>query len=296
MKMLVTGAAGFIGSNLVERLIESGNEVFGFDNFMTGLPQNTENLKIKMVADISDLKVDRIFHLGMPSSSPIYRADRSKVLDAVNVTLNVLELAKKYNIHVVFASTSSIYKGNKPPYKENMKIYVTDFYTEVRYFIERLFELYNKFYGVTSVGLRFFSVYGKNDEGKKQYANTVTQFALEMIKGNRPVIYGDGSQTRDFVHVDDVVSALIKASEYKGTDIFNVGTGVEKSFNDLIAAINKALGSNIHPEYVKNPLENYLDRTLADTKKAEKVLGFKTSIPFEEGIAKQVRYLRGITK
>jgi UDP-glucose 4-epimerase len=296
MKMLVTGAAGFIGSNLAEKLIENGHEVFGFDNFMTGLPQNIENLKIKMVADISDLKVDRIFHLGIPSSSPMYRAERSKILDAIDVTLNVLELAKKYNTHVVFASTSSIYKGNKAPYKENMKVYVTDFYTEVRYFIERLFELYNKFYGVTSVGLRFFSVYGKNDEGKKQYANIVSQFALEMIKGNRPVVYGDGSQTRDFVHVNDVVSALIRASEYNGTDIFNVGTGIEKSFNDLIVAVNKTLGSNINPEYMKNPLESYLDRTLADTKKTEKILGFKAGVPFEEGIAKHVAYLQELQK
>jgi len=294
MKILVTGAAGFIGSNLVERLVKEGHQVFGYDNFMTGNIKNIENLEITMVNDINDLKVDKIFHLGMPSSSPMYRADRYKIMDAIEVTLKVLELAKKYGIHVVYASTSSIYKGNKPPYKEDMKIFVTDFYTEVRYFIERLFELYSTFYGLTSVGLRFFSVYGKHDEKKGKYANTVTQFAIDILNNKNPVVYGDGTQSRDFVFVDDVVEALLKASEYKKTDIFNVGTGKAHTFNEVIDLINKTLKTDVKPKYVENPLKSYLDCTLADTSKAENLLGFKAKWTFEDGIKKHIQYLKNI--
>ncbi|MBL7206839.1 MAG: NAD-dependent epimerase/dehydratase family protein [Candidatus Aenigmarchaeota archaeon] len=294
MKILITGIAGFIGSNLAERLVKDGHEVLGYDNFLSGLPDNVKNLNIEMVEKIDDLKVDKIFHLGMPSSSPMYREDRFKIIEAVEITLKVLELAKKLNVHIVYATTSSIYNGNEPPYKEDMKVHITDFYTEARYFIERLFDLYDKFYGITSVGLRFFSVYGPNDQGKGKYANTVTQFALDMINGKEPVLYGDGSQERDFIHVEDVVEALIKASEHKKTDIFNTGTGKAYSFNDLIGAINKALGTEIKPKYIENPFKAYLSCTLADTTKAENVLGFKSKYEFEEGIKKQVEYLKKI--
>lgn len=169
-----------------------------------------------------------------------------------------------------------------------MPIPVTDFYTEARYFVERLAKLYSEFYGVTAVGIRFFSVYGPEERRKGTYANVVTQF-MDLIKaGKSPEIYGDGKQTRDFVYIDDVLDALLLASKYKKTDIFNVGTGVEHSFNDVMNILNKQLGTNVQAAYKTNPLKNYVGTTLADTTKAQQVLGFKAKHSLEEGIKRHI--------
>ena len=166
-----------------------------------------------------------------------------------------------------------------------MPIYVTDFYTECRYAIERLAKLYNSLFGVKSVGLRFFSIYGPKEEFKKQYANIVSQFLWAMKRDESPVIFGDGTQTRDFTHVYDVVEALILAwkKDFE-CEIFNVGTGVAHSFNEIVEILNRLLGKNIKPIYKPNPIKNYVYHTLADTSKAEKMLGFKAKISLEEGL------------
>ena len=294
MKALITGVAGFIGSNLAEALLNQGHSVYGYDNFSTGLHANIKNLDVRMVGDITDLKVDEIFHLGLPSSTGIYRDDPFKVADATKVTLRVLELARKNNAHVVYASSSSLYNGHEPPHHEGLPIKVTDYYTEARYFVERLFELYSKFFGVTSVGLRFFSVYGKRDAGKKQFANTITQFALDMLRKKSPIIYGDGNQTRDFTYVDDVVRAIILASSHKTTDIFNIGTGQIHTANQVIDTINKTLSTNIAATHIENPLKNYVFHTRADITKAEQVLGFKAQWKFEDAIEHHVAHLKEV--
>ncbi len=284
MKILITGVAGFIGSNLARRLQKEGHELFGYDDFSTGAIENLAGIKIKMVPEISLANPELIFHIGLPSSTPIYRNDRHKVTEAVRTTMHVLELAHKNKCHVVYASSSSIYNGNNAPYKEDMPVSVTDFYTEARYFVERLAKLYSEFYGVTTVGLRFFSVYGPGERRKGVYANVVTQF-MDLIKaGKSPEIYGNGEQTRDFTYVDDVIDALILASKHKKTDIFNVGTGVEHSFNDVINLLNKQLGTSVRATYKKNPLKNYVGKTLADTEKANDVLRFKAKYSLEDGI------------
>jgi UDP-glucose 4-epimerase len=295
MKILITGCAGFIGSNLVKAL-QKGNQLFGFDNFSTGRRENLKGVAIKLVANIHKLKPDLIFHLGMPSSSPIYREDRYKVLDGIKASLDVFELAKATGAKVVYASSSSLYNGNIPPFREDMEIKVTDFYTETRYFVERLAKLYSDMYGIVAVGLRLFSVYGPGDAGKGRFANTLTQFALDMAKGKSPLIYGDGNQTRDFIHVDDVVRAFLLAKNYSKTDIFNVGTGIETSFNKMIAMLNFVLKKNIKPKYVKNPIKNYVDRTLADTSKAERILKFRAKISLEDGLSSYIPLLVKMVK
>ena len=133
--------------------------------------------------------------------------------------------------------------------------------------------------------MRFFSVYGPKEKYKGRYANIVSQFLWTMAKDERPIIFGDGSQTRDFIHVADIVEALIltmkKDFEY---EIFNAGTGVAHSFNDIVKLLNKALGKDIKPIYKPNPIKNYVQHTLADTSKAESVLGFNAKIPLKTGI------------
>ena len=298
MKIIVTGGCGFIGSNLVERLVKDGYSVVVFDNLHTGNLENIKGLDVEFFNEpyskLTDLvpEADVVFHLGIPSSSPMYKENPRLVGEAINDAIEIFEYAKKTGCKVVYASSSSIYNGNKIPYREDMPIYVTDFYTECRYAIERLAKLYNILYGVKSVGLRFYSIYGPKERYKGKYANIVSQFLWAMQRDESPIIFGDGTQTRDFTHVYDVVDALILAwkKDFE-CEIFNVGTGVAYSFNEVVELINKILGKNIKPIYKPNPIKNYVYHTLADTTKAEKMLGFKAKISLEEGLASLAREL-----
>jgi len=291
MNVIVTGGCGFIGSNLVERLLEKGHRVTVFDNLSTSNLKNIEGLDVKFFNEPYEKipflvrDIDVIFHLGIPSSSPMYKREPHLVGKAINEAITILEYARKNKCKVVYASTSSLYNGNPTPYKEDMPIYVTDYYTECRYAIERLAKLYNSLFNVKSVGLRLFSVYGPKEKYKGEYANIVSQFLWLMERDEPPIIFGDGSQTRDFIYVKDVVEAFMLAAEKEfNYEIFNVGTGVAYSFNEVVDLINKLLGKNIKPIYKPNPIKNYVYHTLADTTKAERILGFKAKVSLEEGI------------
>jgi UDP-glucose 4-epimerase len=291
VKVIVTGGAGFIGSNLVRRLVKEGHDVYIFDNLATGdktniqslIPQNRFFSSYDHLSQIDS--PDIIFHLGIPSSSPMYKQNPFLVSEAVGDWITILEYAVKGSCKIVYASSSSIYNGNEPPFHEALPVYVTDYYTECRYSMERLAELYYRLHAVPAIGLRLFSVYGPNETFKQQYANCVTQFLWDMQRGEAPIIFGDGSQTRDLTHVSDVVTAFcIAATSNIQHDIFNVGTGKAYSFNEIVALLNQSLGTNITPTYIDNPIKNYVERTRADTRKAEEQLGFKASINLPEGI------------
>ena len=292
MSTLVTGGAGFIGSNLVEALIAAGESVVVVDNLHTGSPSNLAGLEgrydlIKASCnDLSglDLHPEKIYHLGIPSSSPMYKKDPYLLGEAINGFTSVFELARRSGSRVIYASSSSLYNGLLPPHHEDMAIQVTDYYTEARLTMERIAELYQRLYGIGSVGLRFFSVYGPREGAKKQYANMVTQFLWDMRDGKRPLIFGDGRQTRDFTYVLDVVRALRLSmdSDYHG--ILNVGTGRAWSFNEVIGILNRKMGLSLEAQYTENPIKNYVMHTLSDTRKAEKIIGFRSSYSLEDGI------------
>lgn len=188
MSTLVTGGAGFIGSNLVEELLAAGEEVVVLDNMHTGSPANLEGLKGRLTVIRAscnelpgmDLRSEKIYHLGIPSSSPMYKKNPYLAGEALNGFTAVFELAKKSQARVVYASSSSLYNGLLPPHREDMTINVTDYYTEARLAVERMAELYKRLFDVNSAGLRLFSVYGPKEKSKKQYANMVTQFLWEM--------------------------------------------------------------------------------------------------------------------
>lgn len=291
--IVVTGGAGFIGSNLVERLAKS-NKVTVVDNMHTGSEKNLEtamatgNVKLVRMDSKEISKVgfapDIIFHLGMYSSTPMYKEDPHRVGEVVDGAISVLEFARASKAKLVIASTSSIYNGHPTPYKEGLLPEVSDFYTEARYAVERLAELYGKLYGVDSVCLRLFSVYGPHEEAKKKFANLVSQFMWSMRKGKSPLIYGDGTQTRDFTYVDDTVEAFVKAVGVKGFDVFNVGTGKSYTMNELIDRLNKHMNTSIKPTYTPIDSSNYVMHTLADPAKAAKVLGFRAKYTLDDGI------------
>ncbi len=289
---VVTGGAGFIGSNLVAKLLREGIDVAVIDDFSTGSEEVARVLKERGAtilrgpsSIISDLTpVDVVFHLGIPSSSPMYRENPGLLSGVVRDSVAVMEYARKTGAKVVYASTSSIYNGNEPPFTEDMEVIPTDFYTEGRYWLERLARVYYDLYGVESVGLRLFSVYGPNERSKGRYANVASQMVWAALEGKPFVIYGDGSQTRDFIYVSDAVNAFILAYESSiKCGIYNVGTGKETSFNELASLIKK-LGLDLRVEYRENPIKNYVQRTLADTTKAERELGFRYSVELVEGL------------
>lgn len=299
---IISGAAGFIGSNLVSRA-SSSSSVIAVDNLHTG---NTGNLKTLIEAkkvsfremdssSISSIKekVDAVFHLGFYSASPMYRNDPFLVSEVVKGMISVLEYARKNDSKVVFSSTSSIYNGIKPPHREDIIPGVTDFYTEARIAAERVSELYVKLYGLSVSAMRFFSVYGEHEEYKKTYANLVTQFYWDMLKGQNPVIYGDGEQRRDFVYVGDVVEALLLAHDRnRGYNVYNVGYGTNYSLNEMVLKLNAAMGTSIQPKYVEMPVKNYVMETLADIRKSKDKLGFQARVNLDEGISKLILYYR----
>jgi UDP-glucose 4-epimerase len=156
--------------------------------------------------------------------------------------------------------------------------------------MERLAELYHKLHGIQIAGLRYFSVYGPHERAKKGYANLITQFLWAMKKGEKPVLFGDGTQTRDFTFVDDIVEANILAMGYSGFGVFNVGTGKNTTLNDIVQILNRKLGTSLEPVYEPNRIKNYVMHTQADTSKTAKELGFKAKVGLDEGIGKLIEY------
>ena len=293
MRYVVTGGAGFIGSHLVERLVRDNHRVQVVDNLSSGNIRNLAKViqEVDFAPTIDDAGpgLDGVYHLGFPSSSPMYRQNPGLVADVARDMIRLLEYSVKENIPMVYASTSSIYNGNPIPWVEDLPIHVTDYYTEARYAAERLARLYHNLKLVSSVGLRLFSVYGENERYKGRYANLVSQFIWAMARGERPEIYFDGEQRRDFTYQSDVVDCFVKAmgiaQETPVCEVVNVGTGVNYSLNELVAIIDEVIGKKIEPVYRDVDIPNYVQDTLADTTKMRRMLG-SHKVELREGITR----------
>ncbi len=303
MKAIVTGGAGFIGSHIAERLLEEGYSVSIIDNLSTGDKNNIKDIKNKVKfikgnsSEINKLgKADIVFHAGIYSSTPIYRKDNTLVGKAISEFIAILNYCVKNKCKLVFASSSSIYNGYPPPHNEDVIPKVKDFYTEARYPMERLADLFQQMYGLEYCGLRYFSVYGEREESKKTFANMVSQIIWKGLLDKEVMIYGDGEQRRDLVNVSDVVSANLIASKSKENGIFNVGTGVSYSFNEIIKKVGYAMGKSIKTKNIDNPLKNYVDIVQADTQKSREKLGFSARISADEGIRTALEYYKKLKK
>lgn len=300
MNVLITGGAGFVGSNLARETVHKGWQVRVLDNFYLGSPKNLSDIikEIEVIkGDIRSGKtvdratrgVDYVFHQAAVSSSRMFVPDPSEGF-SVNVQgfANLLFHAHKNGVQrVIYASTSSIYGDLPTPHREDMFIKsCPNHYAASKLASEHLAKAHTLEHGLETVGLRYFSIYGPGEEHKGRYANMISQFLLGMRKGEPPVIYGKGSQTRDFTYVKDAVEANFLAAGKKGIsrEVFNIGTGKSTTINAAAALLNKYLGMDLKPRYVRNPIKNYVYHTLADTTKAKKLLGFKAKVPLEKGI------------
>ena len=381
VKVLVTGGAGFIGSNLANSLVNEVEEdktsyrtnknptvgpneshfkdesdlrgciVIALDDLSLGTPSNLSKkvrfvngsvMNYDLVLELTK-DCDYIFHQAALSSSPMF-VDNPRQGIEVNVMgfMNVMQAAKRNKVKkVIYASSSSLYNGLPTPYRESDNIRPKTFYESSFYCRETIAQTYRLEYGLDSIGLRYFSVYGPNEKHKGRFANNISQFIWDMAeKRKSPVIYGDGSQSRDFTFVEDVVQANILAMRKKPNDssksqgqvenkninngvrnidsmerskrstnrnstiasyevsfgsssfVYNVGTGIQTSFNSIIEIINKQLSTDIKPTYVKNPINNYVQHTMADISLARLELGYEPRWKdVEEGIRQLLRQL-----
>ncbi len=292
--MLVTGGAGFIGSNLANHLAAE-NTVIAIDDEYLGTPVNLSDdvtYHNKSVLD-DDLPtdVDVVYHLAALSSYAMHE-ENPQLGARVNVEgfVNTVEQARDDGCDtVVYASTSSIYGDRTEPSPESMDVAVNTGYEASKLARERYAEYFANHYGMAMAGMRFFSVYQGYDgaEGHKgEYANVIAQFADDIAHDRQPELYGDGTQTRDFTHVDDVVRALAVAGDERLTGVYNVGTEEPYSFNELVELINEELGTAVEPTYVENPIPEsvYVHDTYADISKLRAATGWEPQISFAEGL------------
>lgn len=307
MKVLVTGGAGFIGSNTVEKLLNRDYSVVILDDLFLGSKDNIKDLKEKgdlkfIEGDVRNRETvkkaikgcEGVIHEAARSSAPMHKENPQEGAE-VNILgfINVLEEARKQDVdNIVYASTSSMYGSIKPPHKEDSGEHPTNLYSASKMSRELYGKVYADVYGLNTVGLRYFSVYGPREKSKGRFANIISQFLWKMLDNQSPVIYGDGSQTRDFTFVKDIARANISALESSGLKgiYMNVGTENETSFNKAVDMLNEKLGKDIEPEYQENPIENYVSRTKADISKAKKLIGYEPKVSIKEGIKRIVNY------
>jgi len=293
-RVLITGGAGFIGTNLANYL-STANDVIAVDDLYLGTESNLVDdvtFKERSVLD-DDLDeavgdVDVLYHLAALSSRQMHESNPQQGV-RVNVEgfVNTIESVRETCESVVYASTSSIYGDRTEPSPTSMDVEAETGYEASKLARERYAEYYSNHHGLNIAGLRFFSVYqgfGGNEAHKGQFANTVAQFADAIATGQQPELFGDGSQTRDFTHVDDVVRALDLTAAEQLTGVYNVGTGESYSFNEMVRLINDALGTDVEPIYVDCPFDGYVSDTLADTSTFRESTGWTPQVEFEEGV------------
>ena len=300
-KVLITGVAGFIGSNLADYLLREGYEVVGIDNLSYGLqeqiPTAVEFHKIDIRSkDIYPIfnNIDFVFHFAAKNSIIDCQDDPVETSD-INVmgSVNVFEAAKRADVKkVIYAETSALYEGSKimptPETEEHPESYYA-----VSKLAERLFaESYSRWFGMKMTALRYFNVYGPRQDYRRTIPPVICAFIIKLLKGERPTIYGEGTKKRDFIYVDDVNSFHLLTLKKSATDnkVFNIGSGVNYSILELYAIIAKLLKSDIQPKY-EDDLPGEAEENLADISSALE-LDWKPEYTIEDGLKESIKYIR----
>jgi nucleoside-diphosphate-sugar epimerase len=305
-KYLVTGGAGFIGSHLAEELVKREEVVRVLDNFLTGKKENIAHLldKVELIeGDIRDLEVcrravrgmDFVLHQAALTSVP-HSIEDPLLANEVNIrgTLNLLLASKETRVErFVFASSSSVY-GDDPllPKKEGNEGKPLSPYAASKRAGEMYCQIFSQIYGVSTVIMRYFNIFGPRQDPLSQYAAAIPIFITRMLRGEKPTIFGDGEQSRDFTYVANVVQANVLAVKAKGIsgEIFNIACGKKTTINSLAEKINKLLKKKITARY-NGPRPGDIRHSFADITKAEKMLKYKPKVSFEEGLSLTIRWL-----
>ena len=304
---LVTGAAGFIGSNLSGTLLDRGYAVVGIDNFETGRRKNISRLEtedsftfvegnIRNREDVeSAIKdIDYVFHQAAVPSVPRSVEDPVTSTDAnCTGTAVVLDAARKASVDtVVVASSSSVYGSSEElPKVETMPTAPESPYALSKYYTEQLAMQCSELYDIDTVALRYFNIFGPYQDPEGAYAAVIPKFIGLMDDGERPVIYGDGKQSRDFTYIDNAVDANIRAAERDVSgETFNVGCGRQITVNELVETLNEKLGTEIDPIY-DDPRPGDVRHSTADISKAREQLGYEPTVDFETGIERTIAAL-----
>lgn len=308
-RILVTGGAGFIGNHLCRRLLSEGNYVICLDNFFTGLKQHIEDMldtpNFELVEhDIVnpiDIECEQIYNLACPASPPHYQHDPVKTMKtSVLGILNMLELAKKQGATILHASTSEVY-GNplvhpqQESYWGNVNpIGIRSCYDEGKRAAETLLMDYHRQYGVDIRIIRIFNTYGPNMDPKD--GRVVSNCIMQAIKGEDITIYGDGSQTRSFCYVDDLVDGAIRMMNNDKSFIgpVNLGNPSERTVLNLAQMVLEMTGSNSKLSFMPLPSDDPVKRK-PDITKAQQMLGWEPVVDIKDGLAKTIDYFKSIS-
>ncbi|MGI6441731.1 MAG: SDR family oxidoreductase [Peptoniphilaceae bacterium] len=307
---LVTGAAGFIGSNLVEEILKLGYRVVGLDNFSTGKKQNVDmfllNPNYKFIqGDIRDLDtcmkvcegVDFVLHQAAWGSVP-RSIEMPLIYEEINIkgTLNMMEAARQNGVKkFVYASSSSVY-GDEPnlPKQEGREGNLLSPYALTKMVDEEYAKLYTRLYGLDTYGLRYFNVFGKRQDPNGAYAAVIPKFIKQLLNEERPTINGDGKQSRDFTYIENVIEANLRAckapSEVAG-EAFNIAYGGREYLIDVYNSLCKALGKEIEPIFGPDR-KGDIKHSNADINKAKEMLGYDPSWSFERGIEEAIEWYK----
>jgi nucleoside-diphosphate-sugar epimerase len=298
-RVLVTGATGLIGRRVVTQLVSIGWQVTGLDRSidsrLSTIPESVRREVRWIEGDSRDREkfetaakgVDAIAHLAAGASFLMYEeAPTEHTAGTICGFHNALETAVRHGIgRIVYASTSAVYEGNPVPYHESMALRPPDLKAFSKKVNEEMADIYADRYQIRPVGLRPFSVYGEDEMSKGKYANIISLFTWAMLGGQRPIVWGDGSQTRDFIHVSDAARAFVLAIESDSdARCLNVGTGTETSFGRVVELLGEKLGIDPMPIHVATPISIYAQRLLADMSTTERVLGFVPQVTVEAGL------------
>jgi UDP-glucose 4-epimerase len=298
MRVLVTGGGGFIGSHLAERLLERGAEVRVLDSFATGRRENLVHLPGVEIVEGDVQSFERAHHAVRGCDYVLHQAALPSVprsiqdpltTNAVNVTgtLNVLLAARDAGVRrVVYASSSSVYGSNEQlPKREDQPVAPISPYAVSKLAGEGFCRAFTTIYGLECVSLRYFNVFGPRQDPTSQYAAVIPKFIAAALDGTRPVVFGDGEQSRDFTYVDNVVEANLLALESSAGagEVFNVACGERVSLNAVLAMLAELSGAELEPDRQAGR-QGEVRHSQADVARAGDALGYRASIDFAEGL------------
>jgi nucleoside-diphosphate-sugar epimerase len=299
MRYLVTGGAGFIGSNIVDELVRRGQSVTVLDDLSAGKETNLAEVRQKITfvkGSIADLETvhkamqgaDYVVHLAARTSVP--RSVKDPIdTNQVNIggTLNVLVAARDAKVkRIVYAASSSAY-GETPtlPKTEDMPPAPISPYGVTKYVGELYAQVFGRVYGLENASVRYFNVFGPRQDPTSQYSGVLSRFMLAVIGGEPPVVYGDGEQSRDFTYIDNVVDETLRACEVPGASgkVFNGGTGARITLNQVLRLLEKTAGKKIDAKY-DAPRAGDIRDSQADISLAKQILGYTPKVLVEEGL------------